>query len=374
MREDIRNRFTTTAARLKDMVDLDDPTAEITPVEETTSCTDAKSEQNDATQVNDREQDFHDRAPHPPDGYKGAEAFERTIGRASSTCESCGTEIDGYDLDDFLIGRIRPLDFSPESHAVVCRSCEAGPGIDWKENVRERRATHRTDSIRDQISHFFNGPPISTLFLRRLTVALSVLLIGVAAIGQAYPSVADPIAQSGPEQLVGGLTVVVVAAYYLHTTERERNDMRGTRVREFELTDPPWLYVLLGGGIMVFSTSLLQMQPAVSIGASTLYLMGAAMAFITAEQAIRADRCHPRINWTPQYNRELFILRATIIFASVIMMIDMFDDLGPLVEFTTAAPFFVIAIYATIHYWADLGENWELLYQYAQAGDGGETP
>ena len=296
-----------------------------------------------------------------PPGYGFEETFSIPIGNASSMCECCGTVVDGHSLGEWIICDLDRLDFSPESHALVCRDCRANDP-NWKEKVLERRRNRHINSRLDKVIHWVSRGPVKTLFLRRAAAGIALLLTATAltTVMTALTSGLGPLwdllgtTNFAIVGIVGLLGVTV--GYWLHLHEREKNDHRGTTVREHNITDGPWSVLAFTSGGMVLGTAAI-VAPSTST-LSTLglaaYVASAVFAFRNLEPAVRADRCIRRVNWIPRYDRELFALRMSTVLGLALL----------LANSTVAALLPVVAIgaYLFARKWHDLGEDWKLLY------------
>lgn len=295
-----------------------------------------------------------------PPGYD-LDVIFRTIGNASSTCECCGDLVDGHDLEDWIICDLDVVDFSDESHALVCRDCrETKP--DWKQRVLERRRDQKINSRLDTVAHWVSRAPVETLFLRRAAAGIALILAAtalttvMAALTSGLGPTFDSLATANWDLIAVIGTLLFTTGYWLHLHERERNDRRGTTVREHNLTDGPWAvlgFASAGLGIgtvlMVFGTNFAQVAAGISI-----YAASAVVVFTNLEVAVRADRCHQRVNWIPRYDRELFGLRMSIVVGIGLLASGI--TVGALV------PAVAIPAYLFARKWYDLGPNWRMLY------------
>lgn len=90
-------------------------------------------------------------------------------------------------------------------------------------------------------------------------------------------------------------------------------DALGTSVDDADPTTSPWRSLWIGGGLMALcATVAVAGQRADTLATATVglaYLLGTVPTGIVAERVVRADRCHPRLDWDPRYDRELFVLQ-----------------------------------------------------------------
>ena len=308
----------------------------------------------------DRTQEGEDepRAAVPPRDYYMGDVFEKTIGNASSTCECCGDHVDGHNLDEFIVAELDPVDFSEENHVLLCRDCNENK--DWEPRVRERRRNQKINSRLDQVAHWVSRPPTETLFLRRAAAGVALLLTATSlvTIMTALESGLGPLWDligTTNFAIIGGIGLLGTAAgYWLHLHEREKNDHRGTTIRDFN--SGPWSVLAFTSGGLVVGTVLLMgafSSTLATLGLST-YVGSAVFAFKNLEPAVRADRCHPRVNWVPRYDRELFGLRVSIFLGFAFLLAGL--------EIAALLPAVAIAAYLFVRKWYDLGQNWKLLY------------
>lgn len=300
-----------------------------------------------------------------PPGYDFSVIF-RTIGHASSTCECCGTLADGETLGEWIICDLDVIDFSDESHALVCLDCYGTK--DWKTRVLERRREQQINSRLDKLAHWVTRAPAETLFLRRAAAGIALLLTAltltttVTALTSGLGSTIDFFASAnwGLITLVGGL--LLIGGYWLHLHEREKNDYRGTTVRELNLSDGPWSVLGFTSAGIVGSTAMIHVAPnaTVTFLGLSVYVASVAVAFKNLEVAVRADRCHKRVHWVPRYDRELFGLRTSTVVGMGSLLVGF--SLGALV------PAVAIGAYLFARKWHDLGPNWQMLY-YGSEGD-----
>ena len=302
----------------------------------------------------------------PPRDYHIGDVINKTIGNASSTCECCGDVVDGNNFEEFIIGELDPVDFSDENHVLLCRDCYDTK--DWEPIVKQNRLDQQIDSRLDEAIHWVTRRPVETLFLRRaaagtaLLLAATVLTTAMTAITSGLGPVWDLLGSTN-FAIVGTLGLLGVAAgYWLHLHEREQNDHRGTTIREYNLSDGPWSVLVFASIGFVSGTGLLifgQSSTLSILGLST-YVASAGIAFKNLESAIRADRSHPRVNWIPRYDRELYLLRMSIP-VGVVFLIEA-SIIGALV------PALAIGTYLFVRKWHDLGPNWKLFYYGGDSG------
>lgn len=306
-----------------------------------------------------------------PPGYGFDEAISKPIGNASSMCESCGTVVNGNELGEWIICDLSVIDFSAESHALVCIDCrENDPN--WKENVLERRRNRYINSRLDELTHWLSRSPVKTLFLRRAAAGIALLLTATAltSIMTALTSGLGPlwdIVASTNFAVVGGLGLLgVIAGYWLHLHEREKNDHRGTTVEEHNVSDGPWSVLVFTSLGMATGTTLISMSfsSTLSVLGIATYVSSAVFAFKNLEPAVRADRCIRRVNWIPRYDRELFALRASTIGGLALLIGNI--TIGALL------PVVAIGTYLFARKWHDLGEDWRLLYYGGDSNSGGD--
>lgn len=306
-----------------------------------------------------------------PPGYGLDDAILTPIGNASSTCESCGTIVDGHNPEEFIICDLSTIDFSEESHALVCRDCrETKP--DWKQRVLERRREQQINSRVDEAIHWVSRPPVKTLFLRRAAAGIALLLAAtvlttiMTALTSGLGPLWDYLRITGFGHLGGFGLLGVVVGYWFHLHDREKNDFRGTTVREFNLSDGPWAILAISNGGMALGAALLLLAPTsgLTLLGLCVYIGSAVFAFMNLETAVRADRCLPRINWVPRYDRELFGLRVSIVAGLVILITSL--TIGALI------PVIAIGAYLFARKWYDLGPDWKLLYYDDSSDSGGD--
>lgn len=301
-----------------------------------------------------------------PPGYDLMVIF-RTIGHASSTCECCGTLVDGETLGEWIICDLDVIDFSDESHALVCLECYETK--DWEARVKENRLDRQINSRLDKFAHWVTRAPVETLFLRRAGAGIALLLTAttLTTIMTALASGLGPLwdyLSTTNFALIGGLGLAgLVLGYWLHLHEREKNDHRGTTVRELNITDGPWSVLAVTSGGMALGTAAIALAPtsALSILGFATYVASVVFAFKNLEVAVRADRCHQRVHWVPRYDRELFGLRVSTIIGMGSLLVGISP--GALV------PVVAVGAYLFARKWYDLGENWRLLYR----GDGSDS-
>ena len=293
--------------------------------------------------------------------------IDRTIGNASSTCECCGDVVDGYKLEEWIICDLDYLDFSDESHALLCRDCYETKN--WKPRVKQNRRDQQINSHLDEASYWVNRDPVETLFLRRAAAGTALLLIATAltttmtAITSGLGPTWDYLGTIGVGLLSAIAISVFTSGYWLHHHDREKNDHRGTTVEDCNISDGPWAILVvttvgitLGTGLLLFSPT-----PTLSILGLLLYIASAVISFRSLEPAVRADRCHRRVNWIPRYDRELYLLRMSIPAGFVFLLENI--TIGALV------PALVISVYLFERKWYDLGPDWKLL-SYGGSGGG----
>ena len=316
------------------------------------------------------EENERPRITEPP-GYGFEDAFSKPIGNASSMCESCGTVVDGHDPDEWIICDLSDIDFSPESHALVCRDCRANDP-NWKQNVLERRRNRHINSRLDEAIHWVSRGPVKTLFLRRAAAGIALLLTATAltSIMTAITSGLGPlwdIVASTNFAIVGGVALIgLLVGYWLHLHERERNDHRGTTVSEYNISNGPWSILVAASAGMVAGAglttlSMITSNVLVSLGFAT-YVASSVFAFRTLESAVRADRCISQVNWVPRYDRELFAMRVSVIAGVALLLGD--------VTIGAILPVITIGSYLFARKWHDLGPNWRLFY-YGGDNNGG---
>ena len=302
-----------------------------------------------------------------PPGYDFS-IILRTIGNASSTCECCDDVVDGHDLAEWIICDLDMLDFSDESHALICRDCYETKN--WKPRVKQNRRDQQINSRLDEAIHWVSRDPVKTLFLRRAAAGTALLLAATA-----FTTVLTAItAGLGPlwdylratnVAIVGTLILLSIAAgYWAHLHEREENDHRGTTVGECNFSDRPWSVLVVTTAGIVVGTGLLLLNPTstLSILGLTTYIASTAIAFTNLEPAIRADRCHRRVNWIPRYDRELYLLRMSIPVGFALLIGGI--TIGALV------PALAISAYLFERKWYDLGPDWKLLSHGGGSGGG----
>lgn len=307
-----------------------------------------------------------------PPGYGLDDALLKPVGNASSTCEACGDVVDGHNPDEWIICDLDRVDFSAESHALVCRECHSEP--DWKARVLERRRRQEINTWFDKARRWLTRGPAETLFLRRAAAGIALLLAATAlttimtALTSGFGTVWSILASTSFAIVGGTILLGITAGYWAHLHDREKNDRRGTTVREFNISDGPWsILAFSSGGILVgLVLTALSMGPSnvlVSLGLAT-YVSSSVIAFRSLETAVRADRCISRVNWVPRYDRELFAMRVSVI-AGLAML---FAGFRP----GAILPVLAIGTYLFVRKWYDLGPNWRLFYYGGDDGDGGD--
>lgn len=306
-----------------------------------------------------------------PPGYGFEETFSIPIGNASSMCECCGTVVDGHSLGEWIICDLDDLDFSPESHALVCRNCRANDP-NWKEKVLERRRDRHINSRLDELIHWLSRGPVRTLFLRRAAAGIALLLTATAltttmtVLAFGLGSLRTILASTNVV-LIGGLVLSgLIGGYWLHLYDREKNDYRGTTVDEHDITGGPWSVLAFTSGGMLLGTAGIALASTVTVSSFGLatYVASVVFAFTNLEPAVRADRCIQRVNWIPRYDRELFLLRmSTVVGLALLLRNSMLGALTPVI---------VISAYLFARKWHDLGQNWKLLYYGGDSDSGGD--
>lgn len=314
----------------------------------------------------DAESSGRDVTAEPPD-YGFDDAILTPIGNASSTCECCGTVVDGHNPDEWIICDLDELDFSSESHALLCRDCRANDP-NWKQRVLKRRREQQINSRLDEAIHWVSRPPVKTLFLRRAAAGIALLLTATALTSIMTVLTSGPgslwdILGSTNFAIVGGLSLLgVTVGYWLHLHDREKNDHRGTTVREHNISDGPWSVLAFTGGGMVLGTALmaLPLPSTLPVLGLSIYIGCNVFAFKNLEPAVRADRCIQRVNWIPRYDRELFAMRASIVVGLALVLGSI--TLGALI------PVVAIGAYLFFRKWYDLGPSWKLFYYGGDSG------
>ncbi|MFC7225517.1 hypothetical protein ACFQKF_20860 [Halalkalicoccus sp. GCM10025322] len=320
------------------------------------------SDNSDGTDTDDEESESEPelRAAIAPRDYDLLTAMQKSIGNASSTCECCGKVVDGHDLDEFIIGEFTRVDFSDENHVLLCRDCHDRP--DWKERVKASRREQQINSRLDKVIHWVSRPPAKTLFVRRATAGLALLLTATAftttmtALTSGLGPLWDYATSLNYRQIAYIVGGALVAGYWLHLNEREQHDNRGTTVRQYDFTDSPWSVLgvttigFTGASAIAYSLPTSRLW----ILALCAYLSCSYFAFTRLETAVRADRCHPRVNWIPRYDRELFGLRMSVLVGLASLVLG--------TGLVAIVPAVAITAYLVARKWHDLGENWELLY------------
>lgn len=315
----------------------------------------------------DTSEDDEPQVANPPHDYDLLTAFEKTIGKASSTCECCGDVVDGHNLEEFIIGEIDTIDFSQENHVLLCRDCYNTK--DWERIIQEQRRNQRINSPIDKAAHWITRLPAETLFLRRAAAGIVLLLAATfittimfaleSGLGALWKLLA-----STNFAIVGGIALLgIVAGYWLHLHEREQNDHRGTTIKEYNLSDGPWAILSITTAALVIGTGIMLLSPNGTLSLLGLcgYLGSAVFAFKTLETAVRADRCYPRVNWIPRYDRELFAMRVSIVVGLAFLLGNI--TIGAL------TPALAIGTYLFARKWYDLGPNWKLLRNRSTGGD-----
>ncbi len=306
-----------------------------------------------------------------PPNYGLDDSLMTPIGNASSTCEACGTVVDGHNADEWIICDLSDIDFSPESHALVCRNCRANDP-NWKQKVLERRRNRQINSRLDELIQWISRGPVRTLFLRRAAAGIAILLTAtilttaMTALTSGLGSLRTILASTNVA-LLGGLVLSgLVGGYWLHLHDREKNDYRGTTIDEHDITGGPWSVLAFTSGGMLLGTIGIALASTVTVSALGLatYVASVVFAFTNLEPAVRADRCIHRVNWIPRYDRELFLLRmSTVVGLALLLGNSMLGALTPVI---------VISAYLFARKWYDLGENWRLLYRGDGSNSGGD--
>lgn len=293
---------------------------------------------------------------------QGMDVILRTIGHASSICECCGDFVDGSTLGGWIVADLDTIDYSDENHVFLCRNCYETE--DWETRVRENRLDQQINSRLDKAIHWVTRPPVETMFLRRAAAGIALLITATAittimtaltsGLGSLWNSVTSPnwrlIAMAG--------TVLFGAGYWLHLHEREKNDRRGTTVGEHGISSGPWSVLAFASGGLAMGTAVISHGSSytqLSLGLS-IYLASAVFGFTHLETAVRADRCHRRVNWIPRYDRELFGLRISLAIGLFFLVTESTATIGAL------TPAIAIVAYLFARKWFDLGPNWQLLY------------
>ncbi|ADJ14508.1 hypothetical protein [Halalkalicoccus jeotgali] len=301
----------------------------------------------------------------PPHDYD-LSVILRTIGNASSTCECCGTVVDGTSLGDWIIVDLDEVDFSDESHALVCLDCHGTE--EWEMRVRQNRRDQQINTRLDEVIHWVSRGPVKTLFARRAAAGIVLLFAATAltTIMTAFTSGLVPtlnyLDTANISAIVLAGTILLVGSYWLHLHEREKNDHRGTTVQEFNFSDGPWSVLaiasagLVGGALTV---PLASTSGQFALGLS-MYIASGIIGFTNLETAVRADRCCSRVDWVPRYDRELFVLRMSVATGIASLVVGV--TVGALL------PIISIPAYLFARKWYDLGPNWELL-QHSRGGD-----
>lgn len=303
-----------------------------------------------------------------PPGYDFS-VIDRTIGNASSTCECCGDVVDGHTLSEWIICDLNVLDFSDESHALICRDCYETKN--WYHRVKQNRRDQQINSRLDEAIYWVSRDPVETLFLRRAAAGTALLLVATALTTAmtALTSGLGPTWDYLGTIDVGLLSAIAISlfssGYWLHHHDREQNDYRGTTVEDCNISDGPWAVLVVTTVGITVGTGLLLFSPTstLSILGLSLYIASAVISFQPLELAVRADRCHRRVNWLPRYDRELYLLRMSIPVGLALLLGGI--TIGAIV------PALAIASYLVARKWYDLGSDWKLL-SYGGGSGGGD--
>lgn len=144
-------------------------------------------------------------------------------------------------------------------------------------------------------------------------------------------------------------------------------DALGTPVSDATPTDPPWRSLWIGGGLLAVCATVaiagLWSNTLATAMIALAYLLGTVPTGIVTERVVRADRCHPRLDWDPRYDRELFLLRASVVIGAVAMVGYVLGPSVSMLPLTVVGgglfvPVVVIAGYLYYRTIYDLGPDW----------------
>ncbi|MFC7130574.1 hypothetical protein [Haloferax chudinovii] len=272
-----------------------------------------------------------DATPQPD--YDMAGAYLKALGRESSHCEACGREVDGNDLDTFIIALLEANVFTAENHVVLCRRCEKRDG--WREAVRKKRAEEKPlppTSLRGKaqnlphiLKDYLTDPTARFLFARRFGV-LALLLVGIllfippvaAVVGTLFISpntgmqwfdqsitTITGIRNTSISTLAWAFTGLFGIVYFAHIAERERNDPTGWAG---EWNPPKWyalaVYTVIGlyGAVVLILVAVGDAPAGRRFGAQILWFVGSLGIAYQIKDALRLDLV--RMVWEPR--RELW--------------------------------------------------------------------